>query len=88
MAKDFRIPHGTTVKDCITGITGVVTGRSDYITGCDQYLVQPISDKKDKKPDALWFDDQRLVEVSGERVVEIPDQGVEKPGACEAAPVK
>lgn len=88
MSKSYRIPLGSTVRDCITEIVGVVTGRADYITGCDQYLVQTPTDKDGKKGEAYWLDDQRLIVDDGRPRVEIPDQGVDEPGACGAAPKK
>lgn len=39
-------------KDKITGFTGIVTGRSTWLYGCDQYLLTPEIDKEGKLPDA------------------------------------
>ena len=55
----FAIHHGIRVRDKITGFEGAVTGRADYITGCNQYLVSPEMDGKDFK-ESRWFDEQRL----------------------------
>ncbi|AOF89037.1 hypothetical protein [Sinorhizobium sp. RAC02] len=46
---------GMMAKDVITGFSGIITGRVNYITGCDQYLLSPQSDKEPR-----WFDEQRL----------------------------
>jgi len=53
------------VRDRITGFTGTVTGRAEYLTGCRQYLVQPPA-KKDHSEwvDGRWMDEGRLVLVS------------------------
>lgn len=50
---------GATVKDVITGFSGIVTAHATYITGCDQYLVQPVmQDGKFEEP--RWIDGDRL----------------------------
>lgn len=62
----FRIDLGMQTRDLLTGFSGVVTGRADYLTGCHQYLVRPPSLKADGEPQtAEWFDDNRLVVEHG-----------------------
>ena len=56
---DYLFGLGVTVKDTITGYKGVITGRADYITGCNQYLITPKSDKG-SMPESHWFDENRL----------------------------
>jgi len=51
---------GKTVKDKITGFTGVVTGTAKYLTGCDQACVTPKADDPSKYPDGVWMDVNRL----------------------------
>ena len=54
-----RFAFGDEVTDRITGFTGVVTGFITYITGCDQYLVNPpVVDGAYKE--GMWLDDIRL----------------------------
>ena len=53
---------GTKVRDKITNFEGIVTGKASYITGCDQYLVQPPAKDWDYK-DGRWFDSGRLTVV-------------------------
>ncbi len=53
------------VKDVITGFTGIVTGRSEYLNGCVHYSVEAKS-KAGGKPDTIWIDEQQLeVTASG-----------------------
>lgn len=60
---------GLTVEDRTTGFKGIVTGRVEYLTGCNQCLVVPkMGAKETKKPDGEWFDEQRLVIVGNRRV--------------------
>lgn len=85
----MKINHGSKVRDKVTGFTGIVTGHADYITGCDQYLVQPVTNPKGEWVDSRWFDDQRL-EVLIENIVSlgIEDEQTVKPGADKPAPIK
>lgn len=52
---------GVTVRDRITGFRGVVTAHAEYLTGCNQALVQPTELDAGKYPSACWLDVQRLV---------------------------
>jgi len=56
----FKIEMGKKVKDSITGFSGIVTARAEYITGCRQYTVTPKA-KDNKHADSYWFDEDRLV---------------------------
>lgn len=60
---------GDKVKDEITGFEGIVTGACHYISGCDQYLLQPKVKEDGTKVDGCWFDVDRLV-VLEEQVFE------------------
>ena len=55
---------GLEVKDKITGFTGIVTARINYLTGCDRYAVTPPVDKDGKVRDGEWFDEGRLMILS------------------------
>ncbi len=61
MSKVFAIEMGTKVADKITGFAGVVTGRTEYSTGCRQYLVQPRAKDPGEYPKATWLDEDRLI---------------------------
>ncbi len=57
----FKFSLGATVKDCITGMTGIVTGRADYLYGDTVFLVQKKGlDKEGGMADPLWFTVSRL----------------------------
>lgn len=81
----FKYELGVIVKDSITGFTGAVTGRADYITGCSQYLVQPKSKKPDEIKGSIWFDEQRLSPIANRKKIVLDN---EKPGSCGEAPIK
>ncbi len=53
-----------TVKDAITGFTGMVIGVTEWDNGCVRYVVQARSLDKNGKPiDSQTFDEQNLVSV-------------------------
>ena len=57
---------GDNVRDIITEVEGTITGHVEYMTGCDQYLVQPNAaedKKKEVKPDTIWFDENSLEKI-------------------------
>lgn len=74
---------GTKMRDIITGFTGVVTGRAEYISGCNQALVAPPMAADGALRDSQWFDEQRLAHVDDSLVV--LDNG-STPGCDKAAP--
>lgn len=75
----FKFELGTRVKDVITGMSGVVMGRSNFITGCDQYGISPTKLGKDgTRPDWEYFDENRLV-VSG-KGIKLPKDKEDKTG--------
>lgn len=76
---------GRTVKDKITGFQGVVTGRVEYLTGCNQLLVSPSTDKSGALRDPAWFDEQRCEVTKAKKVV--VDNGT-SPGFDKAAPIR
>ena len=58
----FKFELGERVKDVVTGISGVVMARSQFITGCDQYGICDTKPKKDgSRPDWEYFDENRLI---------------------------
>lgn len=64
-----KIELGMTVKCMITGFTGVVSGHAKYLTGCDQFCIQPKCKKNDSAfPDNAWLDENRLKIVSKTKV--------------------
>lgn len=63
----FKHALGSKVKDRVTGLTGIVTNRSECLYGCNRYLIQPAATKESKVPDAWWVDEDQ-VEVTGKGV--------------------
>ena len=61
----MNIEFGVTARDRITGFSGVITGRTEYISGCTQILLVPQIDKDGKLVEGVWFDAQRLEVLVG-----------------------
>lgn len=53
------IELGLEGKDKVTGFTGIITGRAQYLTGCDQYTLVPPA-KDGKLEPGQWFDEGRI----------------------------
>ena len=52
---------GDRVKNWVNGMTGIATGRTEYLNGCRQFLVQHETlDKDGKQIDGTWWDEQYL----------------------------
>lgn len=85
MNTDFTFENGDKVKDKTTGFAGVVTGRADYLSGCNQYCIQPAVEDG-KWVDLHWFDEPRLVMVKRKAVE--ADSRQYRTGADDQAPTK
>lgn len=56
---------GDKVTDTLSGFTGLVVARVEYLTGCNQLLILPRSPEDNDIKGAHWFDIERceLVEA-------------------------
>lgn len=64
---------GKTVRDRVTGLTGVVSSVSFDLYGCIQAAVTPPVDKDGKVPDGRWLDANRLEVTNEERAMPLPE---------------
>lgn len=80
---------GKTVQDVVTGFKGRVLGHAEYITGCDQYLVQPECKPLEviEKPKGEWFDESRL-KVVDNSMIELANPAAVAAGGDLEAPKK
>jgi hypothetical protein len=63
---------GDRVKNKVNGMSGITTGRTEYINGCRQHLVMSEAlDKDGKSIDSTWWDEQYL-EVVDQQVLKDP----------------
>jgi hypothetical protein len=79
----YKFELGQTVKDVLSGFEGLITGRADYLTGCNQYSVSPPL-KDGAWVDGRWFDESRLKLINKKKVTLVPENE-EKPG-CDITP--
>ena len=54
---------GDRVRDAVTGFTGVVMARVEYLTGCNQVSVLPEAEKPGQLPAGEWLDIERVVSL-------------------------
>jgi len=59
----MNITLGSKVKDRITGFTGIVISRHDYLNGCRRLSVEPQTLHDGKPIEAQCFDVEQLVLV-------------------------
>lgn len=62
------IELGQEAKDKITGFKGIIIGRIQYLTGCDQYGLAPKTPEGQKPLQTEWFDEGRI-EITGKGVL-------------------
>lgn len=61
MNNEFNFNLGDTVVDTFTGFKGLIRARTQYLTGCNTYGVQPITlSKEGKIPEWSWLDESQL----------------------------
>jgi hypothetical protein len=65
--KHQSIQLGDRVKDLVTGFTGVVTARCEYINGCVQFGVSPPCENG-KMQETQYIDYKRL-KIRGKRTI-------------------
>lgn len=57
----FKFNMRDKVKDQITGFTGIITARTEWLNGCHRYNVQsPDLDKDGRVPSTEHFDEEQL----------------------------
>jgi hypothetical protein len=57
----IEVKLGDRARDKISGFTGIVTGKCEYLNGCVQFLLRPEKlDKDGKRIDGEWVDYQQL----------------------------
>lgn len=79
----FKYDLNIEVKDVVTDFTGIIMGRTEYNTGCNQYGVCPRKLKKDgSTPDWHWFDETRI-KPTGKKIKIVKANGGPHPTAPE-----
>ena len=73
----FKHNLGDEVRDLVTGYSGIIIARSEYLNGCIRYGVQRTKLTKESKPqDSEWFDEKQIEVIKAKKVdVEIKRTG-------------
>ena len=66
------ITLGDEVKDVLSGFTGIVISRCEYLTGCNQLFILPKSEKANEIKDGHWFDIERIEKIANRKVDVVP----------------
>lgn len=74
------ISLGKKARDKVTGFTGVITGRAEYLYGCTQYCIVPPASKDGGYVDGQWFDEGRVKILGVGDGIAAADVTGEKPG--------
>ena len=82
----FQHELGKVGKDKITGFTGVITSRCEFLTGCNRYCIQPTELREGKPVEGIYFDEAQI-EIVKEGIRSESVRG-EKNGACAPNPTK
>lgn len=83
---DFKYEIGILAEDKLTGFKGIITYRAQYITGCNNYGLQPEGlDEKGAVKDVAQFDESRIRALGkgislADEVEEIKQEAVKAPG--------
>ncbi len=73
----FAFALGDEAKDKITGFTGVVVARHEYLTGCSRFSLQCRELKDGKIQKSQSFDENQLDSVKSDPVIERGEKKVE-----------
>ena len=82
----FKHELGKKGKDKITGFTGILTSRCEFLTGCNRYCIQPTELKDGKPIDSIYFDEDQI-EILSDGISSKSVTG-DKKGACSPNPSK
>lgn len=74
---------GKWATDKITGFSGVITSKHEYLTGCSQYGIQPPIKQDGSLPDVKYFDEGRI-EIQWQQVK--PEDVAAKDNGCDYRP--
>lgn len=73
--EDIMIKLGDNVKDTITGYTGVVVARTEWLYGCVRFGVQSKELKDGKPMDVYWLDEAQTVKLLPDEALKVTSIG-------------
>ena len=57
---DFKFKNGQKARDIVTGFTGTITARVEYLNGCIQYCLSPQTDKNGNMAKDEYLDEGQI----------------------------
>jgi hypothetical protein len=81
----MAIQLGDKVKDRVTGFTGIVISRTEWLNGCIRIGIQPQELKDGKSIEAEWYDAQQVEILESGAIVLTPQTNPE-PAAKKGGP--
>ena len=76
----MQVKLGQKAKDQITGFEGRITGRCQYLTGCNQALLVPPIKLDGDLIGGQWFDEDRLIITESQELkLQITADGPDSP---------
>ncbi len=73
--KQKQLKLGDAAKDRVSGFSGIITGESKYLYGCEYFEITSKKRHDEKPIEGQWFDTQRVVAVSKRAPRLIPERG-------------
>lgn len=71
----FKFGLGDTVKDTITGFTGIIVTRSQWLNNCNTYGVQSQALKDGIPQERVWFDEPQMSLLKESQITLSQDTG-------------
>lgn len=71
---------GLKAKDKISGMSGILTAKCEFLTGCNRWCITP-QELKDGRPIEGMYFDEAQIDVVGEGILPSEVTGKER-GAC------
>lgn len=77
---NWKFANGDKVKHVITGFSGIIVARTEFLNGCRQYAVQSEKLHGGKPIESEWIDEGQLELVTGtaallKKLVTSPNRG-------------
>lgn len=89
----FKHNLGDRIRDRISGLTGIITSRSEHLFGCARYWLQPQEHKDGKVGEGCWLDEDSIevveagfIQPKQYRVVDAPAQPLQRAGGPTSQP--
>lgn len=87
----MKLELGMTAKDKITGFQGILVAKTEWLTGCIRWGVEPTSLKDSKPISVEWFDSDRIEVIDKKNYLEISKKtkspiGIATPGGPQNDP--